>query len=41
MNALSFLKYAIKTGDENDMNDLFHVYKNIEDYNDDIGSMII
>ena len=41
MNALSFLKYSIKTGDESDMNDLFHVYKNIQDYSDDIESMII
>jgi len=35
-NAISFLKYRIKIGDEKDMDDLFHIYKNLKDYHDDI-----
>ena len=39
-NALSFLKYRIKVSDEKHIDDLFEVYKNLEDYHDDIKHIL-
>ena len=41
MNSISFLKYNIQIGDKNDIDDLFEIYKNLNDYSNDIKTMMI